>query len=991
MYSRMRNSLRNPLVRRIRRHATITTLFYEPGGYGHFHPSRQAPVTPVPVIQSTSSPEEPVPPALSSPSAELFQPQFQGLPESDDALVAALPPTNSIPAPLPTGQPVQQSPAESKQAEDDPLWRRLQAIFHKHEQQHLEQEESNLPEPEPPQQTPSKLARASHHQARAKGIVQPASKETRHSGARDVQVWEFHQTTQGPLPQKTRSTGSTILPDFQKPIQQPIPSGATPPVGEVSPHPAVETEEPMPTGKAVIDTPGESTIALAEEVPDNLHVEPSPPDSLHAEVPLSTGVIEKSISKPQAVGGQQPEARGEFKTQATSPAIVEEGRTYMVSPKDSFSPEVDHQEETHTTTKTEPGVREVFVPPTKPNENLREEGISIQIKEQEMGKDSPILPEDLVASANLIDTDHLTSPSTAEELVAPISSKVQAQPRDEISITAPPDHVDRKVPSITQERFQPPETEAGIEKQLSQARHLIQPHAPLQEEISPILSGDSTPAPDASLTDMPLPALPGSEHRPLVSLQPKVEPTGQTSVPPQVEAEGQPASTISLEEAQPLEPATSETSMIPGKIKPPQSHQLKPVPAELHQDAGLGDAPTQGIEPGTSDTFIFPKAENFPTAPAGTNGVTGVLSSSTGTEYQPDPETLPYPATPEIHRVDQHPGVNKDLSDMQTTGEIPEVVGEIPLVQQEPGSPDMRLPAEMPALSQDSPPSGKSQPKHQAERPSMTPEETIVQPMQSKPPQARILEGQETQVGPSPGEAPQPETLAPPKETKEVPNRFPTHQPLSDEAALGTVLDNERGLTLQAMPLEAVWPVERVEQPQVVRRSEIPIEYIPPRHPRPPAPVEEPDSQTSPGHQPLETTDHTDEKAPAPAPPPVSESRSIETEIGPLPADLWHLIGQEPPRQASAEIQPPDSFEAAPARTTAAVASLPLGARAPVIQRQEESRTAPAEPGLPESEAGAAASATSSSEEVDVDELARRVYREVKRRMSLEWERMRKR
>jgi hypothetical protein len=122
-------------------------------------------------------------------------------------------------------------------------------------------------------------------------------------------------------------------------------------------------------------------------------------------------------------------------------------------------------------------------------------------------------------------------------------------------------------------------------------------------------------------------------------------------------------------------------------------------------------------------------------------------------------------------------------------------------------------------------------------------------------------------------------------------------------------------------------------------------------------------------------------------------SEEVETEIGPLPVDLWELIGESP--QAA---QPQSSQTASPATSGKPVQresfSPQNGKKMPeaptgFVQRQ------PAEPGAAGDQPVAAAAAESQASqpqaEIDMDELARRVYGEVKKRLALEWERMRRR
>lgn len=107
---------------------------------------------------------------------------------------------------------------------------------------------------------------------------------------------------------------------------------------------------------------------------------------------------------------------------------------------------------------------------------------------------------------------------------------------------------------------------------------------------------------------------------------------------------------------------------------------------------------------------------------------------------------------------------------------------------------------------------------------------------------------------------------------------------------------------------------------------------------------------------------------------------TVPTEIGELPQDLWQLIGKDPPP--------------APVKTETTIApeqhsAVPEQAanETTTIQRQPENmaEVETADPPAPEENLDDEVE----GEGVDVDELARRVYSDLKRRLSVEWERTR--
>lgn len=160
----------------------------------------------------------------------------------------------------------------------------------------------------------------------------------------------------------------------------------------------------------------------------------------------------------------------------------------------------------------------------------------------------------------------------------------------------------------------------------------------------------------------------------------------------------------------------------------------------------------------------------------------------------------------------------------------------------------------------------------------------------------------------------------------------------------------------------------------------------------------------------------------------LKESVLVQTDIGPLPADLWHLLGQSPPRlhPEPVEGQSPHGVEpeAAPSgpappttdrdavvkRAVAAAEARAVPTASPTSEQSATQGGAPnviqrrpdeagvdtgsavgAEAGGAETETAAPPGERGAAEEPDVNELARRVYAEIKRRLSVEWERVRQR
>ena len=123
----------------------------------------------------------------------------------------------------------------------------------------------------------------------------------------------------------------------------------------------------------------------------------------------------------------------------------------------------------------------------------------------------------------------------------------------------------------------------------------------------------------------------------------------------------------------------------------------------------------------------------------------------------------------------------------------------------------------------------------------------------------------------------------------------------------------------------------------------------------------------------------------------------VGTEFGDLPADLWQLIGEKPPAHLAA---PPETIQtpvlSGPKQmhsSSTQVMRSPVGSssgqdesqspQAQTIQRQTEQSTASTQ-AAPGTEP-----APREDQEVDIQELAKKVYSEIKQKLTLEWERRR--
>jgi hypothetical protein len=229
-----------------------------------------------------------------------------------------------------------------------------------------------------------------------------------------------------------------------------------------------------------------------------------------------------------------------------------------------------------------------------------------------------------------------------------------------------------------------------------------------------------------------------------------------------------------------------------------------------------------------------------------------------------------------------------------------------------------------------------------------------------------------------------------------------------------------------ASPLQSVWPVQIIEQPKqtppaqpaaatpIMRQTapaadpnlheqlkNIPLEqatdssvqFIRPRKPRPQPAA--PPTQTV-QREKAHNSKQPDTKKATHAPDLMTSEATVATEIGELPSDLWRLIGAQPPTSFKQEASTPPAPTAAETinedtKPTAQPVMQPERMPPTFIQRAEsEEAAADLAPSL---EAPAAPSKegneTGQEEEVNMDELARQVYSDIKERMTIEWERTR--
>lgn len=127
------------------------------------------------------------------------------------------------------------------------------------------------------------------------------------------------------------------------------------------------------------------------------------------------------------------------------------------------------------------------------------------------------------------------------------------------------------------------------------------------------------------------------------------------------------------------------------------------------------------------------------------------------------------------------------------------------------------------------------------------------------------------------------------------------------------------------------------------------------------------------------------------------------TEIGELPADLWQLIGEEPPAHSeSISVKEPpvsQNFSSTSKQMSVHVMraeengfsshTCSTTATPGVLQRQAETEQAPQAPEQTREDQEGLNQEQGAAQEIDIQELAKKVYSEIKSKLALEWERSR--
>jgi hypothetical protein len=551
----------------------------------------------------------------------------------------------------------------------------------------------------------------------------------------------------------------------------------------------------------------------------------------------------------------------------------------------------------------------------------------------------------------------------------------------------------------------------------------LSPDRPVSDR-QPVVSGQqpaTVAAPETAVTPPP-PAQNATQAQPAVpsiQRQPKTEP----AAPPATGSQNKPGPLSRLwqrlgEVIRPSTPLLAATETPPQPAPPTTAAATQPVSVSEAAAASEATSPAVQRQPETPRTAaphvaVAQEVDATPPAPAPipsprvTKPVTAVappaVMAEKAEEAPPSPEDRDWRRLETIMQRHTERLAAEQTSEPDNTDDTPGSATQPPAVQRQPG-PD--VPAGRAAPSKQKPSdsttavftarTGRPQPKE--------PVDTSPRPVETPPPQPAVV--------PTPPVAP--------------------NEPIAETAV-------DHTLPASAVPLQAAWPVQRLESERAVD----PTRPAPPLEPAaeslsgpPPAadaqvqerlasvPPGRPTDSSVPLLRPRMPRPKRPSAVPTPEPdeldPPAIQRQAdaeqlVSTEIGELPFDLWELIGQQPPETAVAPTttmsqrkpatdRPPTADgpptapagqrqtppQTQPAAVEAVAVPPPAATYAPpaFIQREPEAGGAEVT-AVSDSSPEEEAEADEPEAEMDVDELARQVYGRLKQRLASDRERER--
>ncbi|PID86685.1 MAG: hypothetical protein CSB13_03065 [Chloroflexi bacterium] len=574
-----------------------------------------------------------------------------------------------------------------------------------------------------------------------------------------------------------------------------------------------------------------------------------------------------------------------------------------------------------------------------------------------------------VADAFIMPPPAATWPPTPQDEVEAFIARQPSPPETRTAPTAspqavtPPPSSQRTAPLST-----PPETGglSRLKSVMKRVQRAISGEPPVPPETLPNPSETNVVAAEAAAARAGLPRAETPRHHPA-----EAHPGQPSQTTPPASSQREPAQAKpapSLPPSQPLTPAERNARRLDTIMR-------------KHREAGHMER-QEGVLPAASETAAAKTSVPDLPADAPTKQPASQREAGTTPPLQPSP-----PPTPEERNARR---LDTIMRKHREAGHI------MPSPLDEAGS-IMRAdvpfqPVEQKEEAAPAPPTRADEPTFIQRQPA--PAETAVT-LQPKPPQVSAVvardEGRKTAVTPE----------SQPAESTSMPlqSAWPVQvidTPTPPPVSLPPTAPSRDRIMRQVTPAEDQQVREQLDNIPPSQASESSVQFIRPRKPRPTPPP-----TPTPAIQREKTADNTPAIAPE-----LSSEETVATEIGDLPSDLWRLIGAEPPpvSQQPAPTTQPQPPTLSPAAKTNDLETPPQQmmtpntvqsafiSRSEATQTSDEARivediTPPTEaPPAPNSEQ---TEAEPDAAEINMDELARQVYGEIKDRMSIEWERSR--
>ncbi|MCP4360643.1 MAG: hypothetical protein GY796_21760 [Chloroflexi bacterium] len=899
----------------------------------------------------------------------------------------------------PTTLPVQRQTAP--ETPEDRNWRRLERIMDLHKERQSAEEAAEFTGNEPVAPTPASLASTSvqrqpETQTVSSSTAPPVSNlpepaqpvAAPESGLqRRAEVGAPNEET--PAPESTTAVEAPTLSKAVEPLVSATPPSVQrqPEVGET---PAtLSAPEPVAADKIIPAPHGTDLPDSQPQVQSETQPQPSP-------IPASPAEPTPVQRQPAPTTPETPEERNWRRLEKISAlheerrAVEEAGeeieslapKSVTVSP--STPPPLQKKRAEVSVTNEEKQAPEPIAASEAPA--VSETPLSVQ-RQPEVGEAAATLsaPEPVAADKTIPAPRGTDLPDPQPQVQAEMQPQLSQTAASPPSVAAAPEPAQRQ-PAPTPET--PEERNWRRLEKISALHHKERQAAeevaalPTADPETPALSGAEVSGDQRSLAE-------AAVSPPVPSPTIQRQPDSGSPLPPPPEND----------EAAVLSSQLAETviSRRPAKLPAPPDKEIPTVPSAAKSSSSL-----QTFISRRPDVPAAQKKEDSSAAPA----QRGVEVAAPPTEPIPEPpagkitstpDPAPEPPPPELTAV-SYP----EDAPLMRAPELPKTPA-VPISPELPAVPELAVQAEPGSFVL---PESSSAPLVMGPSSARSEETLIMRQPEPLPPSGDSLPELPTAEGTTPLEMAWPvQKVTPPDKPEPRPQPFETMEtdlftPVRTPSSEDTTVQERLAQVPPGMPTDSSVPVMRPRGPRPTQFA-ADTTTTPPNIQRQEMPEMSMETATStsdlwsplsagdapPPTQTIQRTavPETADSAPATEKP---AQETVLTEIGELPADLWQLIGDQPPSKteqaavAPSAVQPTAQLQPAVTHTFVQreAAPAPVEDSAPLSTDVADNGPTAAE-GEEESEA--------KKEELDVDDLARQVYGQVKRRLAVEWERTR--